>query len=47
MGRSGDFGDFSLEATSLGGSISDADFEPPYPVQDIPGLNFPTEPTAD
>jgi len=46
-GRSGDLGDFSLEATSLEGPVSDADFEPPYPVQDIPGLNFPTQPTAD
>ena len=35
MGRSGDLGDFTLEATSLEGSVSDADFEPPYPVQEL------------
>jgi len=34
-GRSGDLGDFTLEATSIGGPVSDADFEPPYPVQEL------------
>lgn len=28
----------SFEATSVEGDVSDSDFEPPYPVQEIPGL---------
>ena len=30
--------DFTLEATSVEGSVSDSDVEPPYPVTDIGGL---------
>jgi hypothetical protein len=31
-------GDFTMEATSVETSVDDADLEPPYPVQEIPGL---------
>jgi hypothetical protein len=39
VSASSDQGDFQLEATSVEGSVSDADLEPPYPVQEIPGLD--------
>lgn len=32
---------FRLEATSLERSVSDSDFEPPYPVIELPGFDLP------
>lgn len=31
-------GDFALNATSVDRSVSDSDFEPPFPVEEIPGI---------
>ena len=33
-----DGGEFRLEATKLDRKVSDADFKPPYPVTQLPGL---------